>query len=461
MNSNDNNENKNKQGYSKRRKNQFWLWLLVFFGLGLLIISVPFIIMFVNSPVAVEPVVATLPSPDPGPGLSPRPSLSPMPSPSPSPEPTPDPMEGMVHSQLTGLPIPEGEQYLRPMAVVINNHSNALPQSGLSSAEVIYEVLAEGSITRLLAIFQQLDAAAIGPVRSTREYFADLAMQYSAVLVHHGGSPTGYSRLRNLGIPNLDGMALEGTTFWRDPERRRVPRLFEHSSFTGAERLETTIEQRGIQRYLEEDADEIGFLFYQEYNEIPFLDMLASIELTPQPCLELIVPFSSSYPRRFVFDEERQMFAVYNVHGPHIDALLLMAFDDIDEADTEETEDDEAIEDVEEIDETEETEEINPQMFVTNVLVQNVRSRVVDAEGRREVTTIGSGTGYFATLGYIVEVRWERGNVASPTRWYFENGEPLLLNPGQTWINILQDSASIEVISGVEEEEQSEDEEHE
>ena len=405
------------------KKINFWIILITIFGIGIIIFSVYFIMKNINN-ITPEPAqyVTVVPTPSPSP--------SPTPSPTPTPEPTPDPMEGLVYSPLNGLPILEGLEYLRPMAVVVNNHSRALPQSGISQAEIIYEVLAEGDITRLVAIFQQLEAEAIGPVRSTRDYFVDFALQHDAVLVHHGGSQGGYSRIRNSGIPSLDGMALEGITFWRDPERRRIPALLEHSSFTGAEKLEETISQRGIRRYLEGN-ETINFLFNQD-EEIDFAEIAEFSGGTLQPALEITVPFSISYPRRFVFDQERQMYAVYNIHGPHIDALLL-------------------------VDEEYEAEDSDAQIFVSNILVQHVRSRVIDNEGRREVTTIGSGTGYLATGGYILNVRWERDSGTSPTRWYFMNGEPIKLTPGKIWINVLQDSATIQITPEPAEHEEFED----
>jgi len=324
-------------------------------------------------------------------------------------------MEGMVHSPLTGLPIPEGSEYLRPVAVVVNNHSRALPQGGISEAEIIYEVLAEGNITRLVAIFQQLESPRIGPVRSARDYFVDFALSYDAVFVHHGGSPSGYARLRNLGVDRLDGMALEGITFWRDPERRRIPALLEHSSFTGAEELEEAMASRNIRRQLNGDID-LGFAFNLE--EIPFEALARAAGGSFRPCLELTVPFSNGYPRHFIYDPDTMTYAVYNAHGPHIDENI-------------------------------EDDALN-QLHVANVLVQLVRSRVVpgDEEGRREVTTVGSGNGYLATLGGIASVRWERESLTTPTRWYFLNGQPLQLTPGQIWINVLQDTADIQVITG-------------
>jgi hypothetical protein len=99
------------------------------------------------------------------------------------PEPDPGPL-----GLLTGLPIYEGYADRRPIAVVVNNIFAAHPQSGISSADVIYEVLTEGNITRLIALFQTEIPDKIGPVRSTRNYFAGRAMNHDAIFVHHGGT---------------------------------------------------------------------------------------------------------------------------------------------------------------------------------------------------------------------------------------------------------------------------------
>ena len=401
----------------KPSKNHVYAMVAVFSMVGIVVVAAA-VAMLLSMASAPEPVVeAAIPI------AAPRPTPTPIPSPTPTPEPTPDPMEGMVHSPLTGLPIPEGSEILRPVAVVVNNHSRALPQSGISEAEIIYEVLAEGNITRLIAIFQQLNAERIGPVRSARDYFVDFALDNDAVFVHHGGSPSGYARLRNLGIDRLDGMALEGITFWRDPERRRIPALLEHSSYTGAPELEEAMYNRNIRRE-RYDNDGIGFDF--NHDEIPFEALARATGGDFQPCLELTVPFSNGYPRRFVYDPEVSKFAVYNIHGPHID------------------------------------ENTDEQLMVANILVQNVRSWIIagDEEGRREVTTVGSGTGYLATLGGIVTVRWERESLTTPTRWYFINGRPLQLTPGQIWICVLQDTASVQLVTGLEpvEEEDENDE---
>jgi len=395
---------------ARRRKNSIYMWMLTISSVGIvtMIITITMaVLLFSPSEEIVQgaaPPIMFLPEP------SPRPSLVPPPVVEYTPEPTPDPMEGMVLSPLTGLPVPEETATLRPMAVVINNHSRALPQSGISEAEIIYEVLAEGNITRLVAIFHQLNAPKIGPVRSTRDYFADFALENDAVFVHHGGSVSGYARLRNFGIDRMDGMALEGVTFWRDPERRRIPAMLEHSSYTGATELEETMANRNIRRELSENSARLAFEFNHD-NIIPFAALARSTGGNFRHAPEVTVPFSQGYPRRFVFDPQTNMYLVYNSGGPHIDENI----EDPDYA----------------------------QVRVSNVLIQNVRMRVIDGEGRRDVGTVGSGTGYLATMGGNVNVRWERASHTAPTRWYFANGTPMIISPGHTWINLLQDSIAV------------------
>lgn len=92
---------------------------------------------------------------------------------------------------------------LRPVAVVIENHSDARPQSGLTDAEIVYETLAEGGITRFLAIFQTREPKEIGPVRSARPYFAFLANMWHAPFVHSGGSATALQQLEDGVYKNL------------------------------------------------------------------------------------------------------------------------------------------------------------------------------------------------------------------------------------------------------------------
>ena len=92
---------------------------------------------------------------------------------------------------------------------------------------------------------------------------------------------------------------------------------------------------------------------------------------------------------------------------------------------------------------------VDEQVAVANVLIQITSMRVIDAEGRRDVAMIGSGHGYLATHGTYSRVTWRRDNAAGPTRWYDEDGEPLTVNRGRTWISVINNEPTF---SGVLEE---------
>ncbi|MCL2854227.1 MAG: DUF3048 domain-containing protein [Defluviitaleaceae bacterium] len=316
------------------------------------------------------------------------------PEPEPEPEPDQSPPAGMAVSLLTGLYIDEQAAARRPFAVVFNNESRAMPQSGLMQADVIYEVLAEGVTTRLVAIFQDFDAGMIGPVRSSRDYMAQIANDHGAVFVHHGASPTGYSRITSLGLMALDGMRYDGTVFWRDPDRRR-DRGLEHSSYTAAPNLLEIAETRGFN--MDAPANLGIFEFFDQPTELA----------GAQPAVELTIAAHSAI---FRYNPESEAYYKYIWGNPHMDDY------------------------------------VGEQVSVTNVLVQVTNIHVIagDEAGRRNVAIIGSGHGYLATLGGYTRVYWEKPDATTPTRWMNEDGSTLQLNRGRTWISIVNTSPIFE-----------------
>ncbi len=127
---------------------------------------------------------------------------------------------------------------MRPMAVMVENHPDARPQSGLSQADIVYETLAEGGITRFLTIFQSIDAREIGPVRSAREYFAQIADEWGALYAHVGGSNEAVSQIKSGKYKNLSD-ANEYYNFELFPRRKDKPEP--HHIFTSTEKLRELI----------------------------------------------------------------------------------------------------------------------------------------------------------------------------------------------------------------------------
>ncbi|MBQ2753516.1 MAG: DUF3048 domain-containing protein [Firmicutes bacterium] len=295
-----------------------------------------------------------------------------------------DPYEGMDINPLTGLYIDEEDARRRAFAVVINNLPKALPQSGLGDADIFYEVLAEGGITRLVAIFQELDAEKIGPVRSARDYFTYFALDNDAVFVHHGGSNTGYAAIKNRSIDNLDGMSCQA--FWRDQERFNTPGMYEHSSYTDGAGILASAEDYG---YGLAKNDTPMFKFSEE-------------EVFPsgEGAKDITLNFSADQISNFVYSDVKGEYYRYQNGEAHIDEL------------------------------TGET------IAVKNVIVQFANMFVIpgDEAGRREVELVGSGTGYYFTNGKYEPISWTKNSYSSPTKWYGADGKELELNKGKTFI---------------------------
>lgn len=148
----------------------------------------------------------------------------------------------------------------RPLAVMIENHKEARPQSGLSSADVIYEAVAEGGITRFMALFYcNLSDVQVGPVRSARTYFLDWVSEYDALYAHVGGANTpgpadALSQIIKYDIRDLNQFSIGFPVFWRDYQRLGRPVATEHTMYSttaklwgvGAKRAWTATDSAGI-----------------------------------------------------------------------------------------------------------------------------------------------------------------------------------------------------------------------
>ena len=107
----------------------------------------------------------------------------------------------------------------RPIAVMIDNHKGAMPQAGLNDAYLVYEIIVEGGESRLMALFKGANLDKIGPVRSSRHYFLDYALENDAIYVHFGWSPQAQSDITKLGVNNINGISESSTSFWRTKDK--------------------------------------------------------------------------------------------------------------------------------------------------------------------------------------------------------------------------------------------------
>lgn len=122
-------------------------------------------------------------------------------------------LTGMAKGALTGVYVKEEKLGQRPIVAMLDNHYGARPQAGLKDADIIYEILAEGNITRYMAVFQSTMPENLGPIRSARPYYISRALEYDPYYVHVGGSEQAKKDIRNLNMADIDGLSSGSNVF--------------------------------------------------------------------------------------------------------------------------------------------------------------------------------------------------------------------------------------------------------
>lgn len=315
----------------------------------------------------------------------------------PDPEP-PKPPEPRYFAPLTGEGLQEKVEY-RPIMVMINNHPAARPQSGLTQADILFEVLAEGEVTRLVALFQSRDFDdPIGPVRSIRPYFIEIGKSFGAIQAHAGGSPDGYEKIRKEKIEALDEITMASSSYWRE-SFRKAP----HNLYTNLDKLRTGAENRGYDTKAPATETPVFSFARTARGE--------SVSAAAQPSTPVsradITFLLQSYKVSYEWDEEKGVYGRLVNDKPHQDM-------DNDE-----------------------------QLTAANVIIMGARHHVLDSEGRRDVKLTGSGPAWILQDGKAVQGQWQREN--SGAKFRFEtNGKEVKLAPGQTHIMIVPLDPSFE-----------------
>lgn len=339
-----------------------------------------------------EPAPSVLPTP-PAPTAAPPESKAPLPTPSPAPA---------FYHPLTGLPCQEDLSSKRPAAVMLNNLKTALPQQGNGQADIIYELLAEGGITRMLAVYQNpSQLGLIGSVRSARQYYWEIAQGHDAVFIHAGGSPEFYDTKDSRGLFTVDGVrgyysGKDAGMFWRDRDRIAGHHYdFEHSLLTSGQAIADMLAQRELEEHSE------GYAY-----EMVFTDGFAPAG--GKPADVVTVPFSSYKTGVFRYDVLSGLYNVEEYGEPYIDG------------------------------------NDSSQVAVTNLLVLQTTYVVQDDAGRVKVD-LSSGSGWFACCGQIIPITWEKGGENSQFRYFTEDGAPLALGRGKSYVCVIPTSRSISV----------------
>lgn len=292
--------------------------------------------------------------------------------------------ETRVPAPLTGLLVDKAIAEKRPFAVVIENSPDARPQSGYNKADVVYETLAEGGITRTLAIFQSQEANEIGPVRSARPYFIDWLSEYNAVFVHVGGSIDALDYISSAKIADLNQFNF-GSYFWRS-----TARVAPHNVYTTTEKLLAAAKSAGYETTVKD------LKWYQFKTDAEEVNRPESQKIT--------VPFSSPlFTASYTYNKSTNDYTRF-IAG-------VVAKDKVTGA----------------------------EIKAKNIIVQleTVGYGTTRAgEQKVNIGTIGKGSGLLFQDGKATKITWEKSGRTALTKIKDESGNEIKLNPGQTWIEV-------------------------
>ncbi len=282
-------------------------------------------------------------------------------------------------SPLTGLPM--SEETGSPVLVSIDNHPGARPQSNLAKADIVYEISAEGGITRFLALFHSQSPDIVGPVRSARPYFAILAREWNAILSHCGGDNEGLRLIAEWKIKNANEM-VRSDLYWRDWSRD-MP----HNLYTSIANLRT-ITSAAL------PDPEPRYEFF---------------DWTESPAAGLSIDYGYRYVVTY-----KHVDGGYERHVADGSRTFLQK-----DLETDET------------------------IVASNILVQFAKAKVLDSEGRLEITMVGEGKAICLVGGRLIEGTWKKPSLDEVTLFYDDAGQKVSLTPGQTWIQIVPQDAKV------------------
>ena len=282
----------------------------------------------------------------------------------------------------------------RPIAVMIDNHNLAWPQAGLNKAYLVYEIIVEGGETRLMALFKGETVDKIGPVRSSRHYFLDYAMENDAIYAHFGWSPQAQKDISSYNINNINGITESESTFWRVKDKSSP-----HNAVTSTEALlkvakskgyKTTSNKKSVLNYVSDDV--------KLENEI---------EAT-----SVTIPHSTLQTVKYEYDEQNQVYKRYARNKAQTDW------------------------------------DTGNSITTKNIIItlcDNYTLEDSENKGRQGLKNLGTFNGYYITNGKAIKIKCIKEARNLQTKYQDLEGNEIDVNDGNTWINICPTDAEIEI----------------
>ena len=300
----------------------------------------------------------------------------------PEPESAPEPVKQVQ--------IYKGED--RPIAVMIDNHTGAWPQAGLNKAYMVYEIIVEGGETRLMALFKGQDLSTIGPVRSSRHYFLDYALENDAIYVHYGWSPQAQSDIPKLGINNINGITESSEIFWRSKEKSAP-----HNAVTSTEKI---LKSANAKKYRTTSTKESVLNYVADEFDLES-EIIAN---------KVVIPHSDLQKVSYEYDAEKK---VYNRYARN------KAQKDWTTGDAVQTKN----------------------IIIT--MCDNYTLADKENKGRQGLKNIGTFNGYYITNGKAIKIKCIKSDRNKQTIYQDLDGNEINVNDGNTFVHICPTNSNI------------------
>ena len=282
----------------------------------------------------------------------------------------------------------------RPIAVMIDNHKDAMPQANISKAYAVYEIIVEGGETRLMALYKGQDLEKVGPIRSSRHYFLDYALENDAIYVHFGFSPQAKNDIAKLGVNNINGIYESEKDFWRVKDKYAP-----HNAVTNTKKI-LEIANRKDYRVTSDKESVLNYVG----DEINLDSKIIANTVT--------IPYSTSNTVKYEYDEESKTYVRYSRGKKQVDW------------------------------------DTNKTVTTKNIIItfcKNTRLNDGENKDRQTIDNIKTLDGYYITNGKAIKIKCSKSSRTAQTVYKDLQGNIINVNDGNTFIQIVPIDSKVEI----------------
>ncbi|MBO6157731.1 MAG: DUF3048 domain-containing protein [Firmicutes bacterium] len=284
----------------------------------------------------------------------------------------------------------------RPVAFMINNISVAVPQVGVGSADIIFEAIVEGGMTRMMGFYQEIpDDLVIGSIRSLRHSYIDFAAGYDAIIAHCGGSNLAFDALERRGYNDIEAISWAGGLFYRDSWREENMG-YEHSLMTTGSAINGFLQNDAPYRITHEDDYRCNMVFSED-------PQVSGGEVKT----EVDVDFGTGKSMYFYYDAETNDYVAEEYGMAYID------------------------------------DGTGERVHFKNIVAIRTDVWVCDEGGHQDMTLTGSGEGWFCVNGVYAPIIWSRTDEDAQFEYTYLDGTPVTFGIGPTYIGVIRSDGGV------------------